>query len=117
MIRLVTLIGIALLCVFAEELYSDKYDYIDVKEILNNNKLQDQYYQCFMETGPCPTADAKFFKEIGSELFQTKCKKCTEKQKEMLNIIVDWYTKNEPEQWQKFVKKTLENMKKKDADQ
>ncbi|XP_070169008.1 ejaculatory bulb-specific protein 3-like [Polyergus mexicanus] len=117
MIRLVTLISIALLCVFAEELYSDKYDYIDMKEILKNHKLRVQYYQCVMETGPCLTEDAKFIKEISSEAFQTKCKKCTEKQKKMLDIIVDWYTQNEPELWQKFVKKSLEDMKKKNAGQ
>ncbi|XP_070168928.1 ejaculatory bulb-specific protein 3-like [Polyergus mexicanus] len=117
MIRLVTLIGIALLCVFAEELYSDKYDYIDINEILKNDKLREQYYQCYMDTGPCPTADAKFFKEMASEALQTKCKKCTEKQKEMLDLVVDWYTKNKPDQWQKMIKKSLEDMKKKNAGQ
>ncbi|XP_018046519.1 PREDICTED: ejaculatory bulb-specific protein 3-like [Atta colombica] len=110
---IVTIISIVLLCVSAEELYSDRYDHIDVKDILQNDKLRDQYYNCFMETAPCITADAKFFKEVASEALQTKCKKCTEKQKEILNLIVDWYTKNRPEQWEAFVAKTIENLKKK----
>lgn len=46
----------------AEELYSDKYDYIDVHEILANDKLREQYYNCFMSSAPCMTPDAKFFK-------------------------------------------------------
>ena len=61
---IVTIISIALLYVSAEELYSDRYDHIDVENILQNDKLRDQYYNCFMETVQCITADAKFFKGI-----------------------------------------------------
>lgn len=52
-------------CVVAEEkveTYSDKYDYIDVDEILSNPRLADTYYKCFMDLGPCLTADQKFFR-------------------------------------------------------
>ena len=31
--------------------------------------------------------------------------KCTERQKEMMNLIQDWYKKNKPEQWKAFVAK------------
>lgn len=58
----VTIIGIALMCVLAEELYSDQYDGIDTMSILTNEKLRMEYYNCFMGTSPCVTADAKFFK-------------------------------------------------------
>lgn len=60
----IAIIGIALMCVFAEEKYDDKYDNIDVHAILANDKLRDQYYECFMATGPCVTADAKFFSSM-----------------------------------------------------
>ncbi|KYN14765.1 hypothetical protein ALC57_13041, partial [Trachymyrmex cornetzi] len=36
--------------------------HIDVKGILQNDRLRDQYYSCFMEIAPYVTADAKFFK-------------------------------------------------------
>ncbi|KYN04241.1 PREDICTED: ejaculatory bulb-specific protein 3-like [Cyphomyrmex costatus] len=111
----VTIISIVLMCVLAEEFYSNQYDNIDVASILQNDKLREQYYNCLMETGPCRTADAKFFKEVASEVLQTKCKKCNERQKEIMNSIVDWYTKNRPEQWEAFVAKTIENPKKKNA--
>jgi len=61
---IVTIVSIALMCILAEELYSDQYDDIDVESILQNDKLRNQYYNCFMETSPCITADAKFFKGI-----------------------------------------------------
>lgn len=60
----VTIISIALMCVLAEELYSDQYDDVDIKSILENDKLRQQYYNCTLETGPCVTADAKFFKRM-----------------------------------------------------
>ncbi|XP_011866176.1 PREDICTED: ejaculatory bulb-specific protein 3-like [Vollenhovia emeryi] len=114
---IVAIIGIALVCVYAEELYSDQYDGIDVASIIENEKLRTQYFNCFMETAPCVTADAKFFKELFSEAFQTKCKRCTEKQKENMNMIVEWYTKNQPDQWEVIVAKTIEDLKKKNAGQ
>ncbi|XP_072759657.1 ejaculatory bulb-specific protein 3-like [Anoplolepis gracilipes] len=117
MARLICTIGIifiALICVLAqEEKYDDKYDFIEFKKILANDKLRDQYYNCFMEIGPCATADAKFFKSIVSEAFQTQCKKCTEQQKLMLDAISDYYVTNESEKWNRFIAKSLEDMKKK----
>ncbi|EGI64540.1 Putative odorant-binding protein A10 [Acromyrmex echinatior] len=110
-----TIISIALLCVSAEELYSDRYDQIDAEDILQNDKLRDQYYNCFMETAPCVTADAKFFKGVMSEIIQTNCKKCTEKQKEMFTETKNWFTQNKPEQWEALVAKSAEDMKKKNA--
>ncbi|XP_070155024.1 ejaculatory bulb-specific protein 3-like [Polyergus mexicanus] len=110
----IAIIGIALMCVLAkEDKYDDKYDNIDILEILNNNKLRKQYYNCFMGITPCITADSKFFNKIIGEALQTQCRKCTEKQKYMLEEIIDWYRKNEPESWNRFVEKTLEDIKRK----
>ncbi|XP_032680462.1 ejaculatory bulb-specific protein 3-like [Odontomachus brunneus] len=118
LINIVMIIGIVLVSVFAaEEFYSDKYDNIDVMGILENDRLRDQYYSCFMDTGPCTTADMKFYKEIIDESIATKCKKCNEKQKENLNTLTDWYTKNKLDDWNAFVKKMLEDFKKKNGDQ
>lgn len=67
----IAIIGIALMCVLAqkEEKYEDKYDDIDVHEVLQNVKLREQYYKCFMATGPCVTADAKFFSSMFTKYF------------------------------------------------
>nr|UEN71180.1 chemosensory protein 4 [Gregopimpla kuwanae] len=94
------------------ELYSDKYDYINADEILNNDRLREQYYECFMDTGPCLTADAKFFKGNFPESIVTKCAKCTEKQKAMFGKTVEWYTTNQEEKWKTLLAKFLEDAKK-----
>lgn len=68
MVRLtscIVFIAIALTCVLAdEEKYSDQYDDIDVNSIFATEKLQVQYYKCFMDQGPCKTAPMRFFKGI-----------------------------------------------------
>ncbi|EZA53189.1 ObirCsp13 [Ooceraea biroi] len=96
---IVVTISVAILCIYAEELYSDKYDNTDVMSILNNQTLQEQYYNCVIDAGPCTTDIQKFAKEHILEAIQTNCKKCTEKQKQIVTMIKDWYEKNKPDQW------------------
>ncbi|EFN89731.1 ejaculatory bulb-specific protein 3 [Harpegnathos saltator] len=119
LVSIVAIIGIALVSVLTaeEEFYSDKYDDIDVKSILENDRLREQYRDCFMDKGSCTTADMKFYKEIVGDAVTTKCKRCTEIQKQNVDIITDWYTKNEPDKWREFVVKSLEDSKKKNGGQ
>ena len=64
-VALCALVAVAL----AEEIYSDKYDYVNVDDILSNERIRTQYYNCFLETSPCLTPDAKFFKGIAGVVF------------------------------------------------
>jgi len=83
---------IALMCTNAQEYYSDKYDDINTLDILNNEKLQMQYYKCFMDLEPCVTADAKFFKGMSIECiishFLTLLGKKSEAISKCSNIVV-----------------------------
>ena len=101
---------------YAEELYSDKYDYIDVHEILANDKLREQYYNCFYGSAPCATPDAKFFKKYLPEAIATKCKKCTEQQVTMFDALAEWYAEHQPEKWDAVVEKMLQSLKAPGAD-
>ncbi|KYM87071.1 Ejaculatory bulb-specific protein 3 [Atta colombica] len=98
--------------VVAEELYSDEWDHINPDDILPNDELRNQYYNCFMDTGPCMTEDQKFFKQHAAEAFATKCRKCTETQKKNVEKIVVWYTENRPEEWHAMIEKLLQEAKK-----
>ncbi|KAG5344626.1 PEB3 protein, partial [Acromyrmex charruanus] len=106
----VTIISITLLCVLAEELYSDKHDNIDVIGILQNDKLRNQLeFYAYYELKP---KYGNLILGIVGEVFQTKCKKCTEKQKELILTVKNWYVQNEPEQWESLIAKTIEYGKK-----
>lgn len=59
----IILLALSLLaCALAEELYSDKYDYINIEDILQNDRLREQYYKCFTGAESCVTPDAQFFR-------------------------------------------------------
>ncbi|XP_033337657.2 ejaculatory bulb-specific protein 3 [Megalopta genalis] len=94
-----------------EVMYSSKYDYLDVDEILNNDKLRKQYENCYMDTAPCNTPESLYIKEHLPEAFTTNCKKCTEKQVEFFNKVTDWYKANDMDAWNTIVKRTLERAK------
>lgn len=52
---------------------------------------------------------------VVSEAVQTQCKKCTEKQKALLDRLAEWYTTNSPKQWEDFIRKTIEDVQKKNS--
>ncbi|XP_051154454.1 uncharacterized protein LOC127277396 [Leptopilina boulardi] len=93
--------------VIALDLYTDKYDNINIEDILNNPRIRKQYSMCYLGTGSCLTADSKFFKEIFSDAIATRCKRCTEKQKEIFEKIVVFYMKEEPVAWRMILEKIL----------
>ena len=47
------------------------------------------------------------------EAIVSKCKKCTEKQKESFEKIVLYYTEKEPEKWKAILARSIEQSQKK----
>ncbi|CAH1398577.1 unnamed protein product [Nezara viridula] len=45
--------GIVVGTVFAAEVYTSKYDNIDVDKILSNDRILSQYIKCLMDEGNC----------------------------------------------------------------
>ncbi|XP_014212504.1 putative odorant-binding protein A10 [Copidosoma floridanum] len=96
-----------------QEIYSDKYDYVDVDQILGNDRIREQYYNCFLDAAPCYTPDAKFFKDKFPEAIVTKCRWCTEKQKISFEKIVLHYTQKEPKKWEAVLLRAINQYQKK----
>jgi len=54
-----------LLCVLAEEeFYPNTYDNVDIKAVLENPELREEYHKCYMETGPCKTPEQRIITGI-----------------------------------------------------
>jgi len=51
--------------------------------------------------------------ELFTDAYLTKCMRCTEKQKETLKKVSEWYVKNAPEKWESIIAKIAEDAKKK----
>nr|ANT46051.1 chemosensory protein 3 [Microplitis mediator] len=100
-------IAVIFSAVSCDELYSDKYDNLNVDEALANAEVRQTYFNCFMDKGPCGE-DATYWKGNFPEAIATNCKKCTEWQKEAFDKIADWYTVHEPDNWNSFVDKMVQ---------
>nr|AXU25085.1 chemosensory protein 6 [Cyrtorhinus lividipennis] len=66
--------------VTGQESYPDRYDNIDVDEILSNQRLYQKYFDCVMGKGKC-TPDGAELKDKIPEALKNECAQCNEKQK------------------------------------
>ncbi|XP_026320939.1 ejaculatory bulb-specific protein 3-like [Hyposmocoma kahamanoa] len=87
-----------------EEKYTDKYDNIDIQEILDNKRLLHSYIDCLMERGKC-TAEGKELKEHIVDALETGCEKCTENQQKGTHKVIEHLIKNELPAWKELCKK------------
>ncbi|XP_060831058.1 ejaculatory bulb-specific protein 3-like isoform X2 [Bombus pascuorum] len=86
------------------EKYPEKFDHINVDEILKSERLLTNYYKCLLDEGRC-TTDVNEIKKIFPEALATECLKCTEKQKEIVNKVVTFLITNKPKLWDHLMNK------------
>ncbi|XP_011159677.2 ejaculatory bulb-specific protein 3 [Solenopsis invicta] len=100
-IALLVVVTSVLMCILAEELelYPSELDDIDVVKILENDAERKGELNCYLKREPCAEEFNKYT-EIFREAVRTNCKRCTEKQKEHLETITNWYKKNQPDNWE-----------------
>ncbi|XP_013137235.1 PREDICTED: ejaculatory bulb-specific protein 3-like [Papilio polytes] len=91
---------IILLCVVASvwSTYTDKYDNINYKEIMENERLLLAYVDCVMERGKC-TPEGKELKANLNEAIENGCAECTEKQKEGSIDVIQYLIEHHPKIW------------------
>nr|ABM67690.1 chemosensory protein CSP3 [Spodoptera exigua]ABM92665.1 chemosensory protein CSP5 [Plutella xylostella] len=84
--------------------YTDKYDNIDLDEILNNKKILTSYINCCLDLGKC-TPDGKELKSHIREALENKCGKCTEAQKNGTRKVMTHLINFEPDYWNQLCAK------------
>nr|WPO56421.1 chemosensory protein [Leucinodes orbonalis] len=87
-----------------EEKYTDRFDNVDVDELIANRRLLVPYIRCVLDMGRC-TPEGKELKAHVKDAMQTACKKCTDKQKSGARLVVNHIKNKEPEYWQELTKK------------
>nr|UNG39413.1 chemosensory protein 19 [Apocheima cinerarius] len=99
---------IIVLCLVAIVLAADKYndlnDDFNISEVLDNERLLYSYGKCLLNNGPC-TPEIKQVKEKLPEALETRCAKCTEKQKQTGKQLARELKKHHPELWKDLVAK------------
>ncbi|KAL0278740.1 UNVERIFIED_CONTAM: hypothetical protein PYX00_000471 [Menopon gallinae] len=93
-----------LIGVLQAEKYTAKWDNINVDEILSSERLLKNYMNCLMERGSCTPDGAELKKNLPDAL-ETDCSKCTDKQKENTEKVVDFLIIEKPDWWEELQKK------------
>ncbi|XP_065083462.1 ejaculatory bulb-specific protein 3-like [Ochlerotatus camptorhynchus] len=94
-------VALALIAVAAaqdESMYTNKFDNINLDEILQSNRLFKNYYNCLTDAGPC-TPEGNELKRVLPEALETNCAKCSQKQRESGTRAIKYATENRPEEW------------------
>nr|QEI46807.1 chemosensory protein 9 [Galleria mellonella] len=90
---------------FSEESkYTNKYDGVNLDEILTNERLLTGYIKCLLEQGPC-TPDAKELKNNLPDAIQNDCKKCTNRQQQGADQVMGYIIDHRPDDWNKLEEK------------
>ncbi|KAK5647406.1 hypothetical protein RI129_002298 [Pyrocoelia pectoralis] len=87
-----------------EEIYTTRYDSIDFKEVLANDRLILLHLHCLLKEGPCPPL-GRLLKEILPEAVATSCKKCSNVQKSLVRMSSRVLKERFPEYWEKLSNK------------
>ncbi|KAF5299918.1 hypothetical protein FQR65_LT09313 [Abscondita terminalis] len=94
------IVSIVSLMVNAEDdKYTTKYDDFDVDAIINSPRLLKNYVNCAIEKGPC-TAEGEELKKNIPDALQTDCSKCSDKQKQLTDKVLQYLMENELEYWE-----------------
>ncbi|XP_046970219.1 allergen Tha p 1-like [Vanessa cardui] len=88
----------------AEDKYTDKYDNINIQEILENKRLLTAYVNCMLDKGKC-SPEGKELKDHIQDALETGCEKCTEKQKDGATTIIERLISHEKEFWDELCAK------------
>ncbi|XP_030244586.1 ejaculatory bulb-specific protein 3 [Drosophila navojoa] len=95
---LIVVLLLFLLLSYSDEKYTTKYDNIDVDEILQSDRLFNNYYKCLIDTGKC-TPEARELKKSLPDALVTECSKCSEKQRQNTDKVIRFVIDKKPEEW------------------
>ncbi|XP_013137246.1 PREDICTED: ejaculatory bulb-specific protein 3-like [Papilio polytes] len=98
---------VLILCVVAiafAEKYSDKYDNVNIQEIIENRRVLLSYANCLLDKGKC-SPDGKTLKDNLKDAVETNCEKCTDAQKEGTSVMFRHLIEKEREIWNELTAK------------
>ncbi|XP_023179630.1 ejaculatory bulb-specific protein 3 [Drosophila hydei] len=102
----ILLIGVivALASAKPDQKYTNKFDNVNVDEVLNNNRILDNYIRCLLENGPC-TPEGRELKKLLPDALQSECSKCTEVQRRNSNKVINYLRARRPGDWKLLLDK------------
>ncbi|XP_018321503.1 ejaculatory bulb-specific protein 3-like [Agrilus planipennis] len=84
--------------IFAQHDIIARLQSINLDEVVNNDRLFNNFYKCLTDEGRC-SKDAKSVKNLTIEIVKTKCSQCTDDEKSLIKKSLDLVKKRRPEQF------------------
>ncbi|XP_050681478.1 allergen Tha p 1-like [Leptidea sinapis] len=97
-LAVVCLLALFVFAAARPDVYTDKYDNVDLDEILENKRLFTPYVKCILDQGKC-SPDGKELKSHIQEALEENCGKCTDKQKTGTRRVIGHLINHEEEYW------------------
>ncbi|XP_055546286.1 ejaculatory bulb-specific protein 3-like [Wyeomyia smithii] len=98
------LIGLALTVVTSAQKYTDKFDNINVDQVLGNDRILNNYLKCLLDKGPC-TQEGRELKKLLPDALKSNCEKCSERQKTSSRKVISHLETKKPAEWKKLLDK------------
>ncbi|XP_025831145.1 ejaculatory bulb-specific protein 3-like [Agrilus planipennis] len=101
---------VSLCCIFAitAMIFADdsgsRLRNINVDEVLNNDRLFNNYFKCLMDQGPC-TAEASRLKQLIPKAVANRCANCTKDEKEQAKKALNFLLTKKPDQYKALTAK------------
>ncbi|XP_034835690.1 allergen Tha p 1-like [Maniola hyperantus] len=105
LVTVLCILVVAGLASAGEDTYTDRFDNVDVHEILNNKRLLITYLTCILEEKAKCTTEGRELKSNIKEALETYCKKCTKVQFNWTRLVIAHLINHEPAYWDKLVAK------------
>ncbi|CAB0040473.1 unnamed protein product [Trichogramma brassicae] len=88
----------------AANAYTNKYDNVNVDQILNSPRLLQSYMKCMLDEGNC-TPDGRELKRTLPDALATGCTKCNEKQKAVAAKVINFLMTKKANDWARLLAK------------
>jgi len=99
----IAFIGFFALC-YAQQQYTNRYDNINLDEILSSKRLVQNYVTCLVNGRPC-TPEGNELRKVLPDALKTKCAKCSERQKDSAYRVVTVLQRDFPQEWKQLLQK------------
>ncbi|XP_017070249.1 ejaculatory bulb-specific protein 3 [Drosophila eugracilis] len=87
-----------------EKQYTNKFDNVNVDDVLGNNRVLNNYLKCLMDKGPC-TPEGRELKRLLPDALQSDCSKCTEVQRRNSQKVINFLRANKAGEWKLLLDK------------
>lgn len=88
----------------AQDTYTSRFDHVDIDQILQSERLFQNYYKCLSDEGKC-TPDASELKRLLPDALSTNCSKCTDKQRKGAEKVLRYMIENKKTEFDTLSKK------------